>query len=123
MTRSTPARSTSLLGVKFAPAFAGRLDSMVEVVVASPAEFELSEALRWYAERSLATAERFDEEFDHSLRIIASAPDRFAMCDDRHRFFLMRRFPYQIIYRHDAANLTVIAVADTSREPTYWHGR
>lgn len=91
---------------------------MIEIVVASPAELEFSEALRWYAERS----QRFDEEFDQTLQIIASNPNRFAMCDDRHRFFLMRRFPYQIIYRHDWAKLTVVAVAHTSREPN-WHGR
>ena len=96
---------------------------MVEIVVSSPAEQEYAEALRWYAERSLRVAQRFDDDFDQSLRSIAAAPERFAKCDERHRFFLMRHFPYQIIYRSNAAYFTVVAVAHTSREPAYWHGR
>ena len=96
---------------------------MVEIVVSSLAEPEYAEALRWYAERSLRVTQRFDEDFDQSLRLIAATPERFATCDDRHRFFLMRHFPYQIIYRSNAANLTVVVVAHTSREPDYWRGR
>lgn len=70
---------------------------MVEIVVSSPAEQEYAEALRWYAERSLRVAQRFDDDFDQSLRLIAATPERFAKCDERHHFFLMRHFPYQII--------------------------
>lgn len=96
---------------------------MAEIVVSSPAEQEYAEALTWYAKRSMRTAERFDDDFDQSMRLIAATPERFAKCDDRHRFFLMRRFPYQIIYRSEATRLTVVAVAHTSRKPNYWHGR
>jgi plasmid stabilization system protein ParE len=67
---------------------------MVEVVIASPVEVEYAEALRWYAERSFRAAERFDEEFDQAIRLIASNPERFPRCDERHRWLLMRRFPY-----------------------------
>lgn len=96
---------------------------MVEVVIASPAELEYVEALCWYAERSLRAAERFDHEFDEAIRLIASNPEWFPSCDARHRWLLMRRFPYQIIYRLNSAGVTVVAVAHTSREPNYWHGR
>jgi plasmid stabilization system protein ParE len=96
---------------------------MIEIVVASPAEREYVEALQWYAERSIRAAERFDEGFDEAIQLIASDPERFPRCDERHRWLLMRRFPYQIIYRLSSACVTVVAVAHTSREPNYWHGR
>ena len=96
---------------------------MVDVVIASPAELEYVEALCWYAERSLRAADRFDREFDEAIRLIASNPERFPSCDTRHRWLLMRRFPYQIIYRLNSAGVTVVAVSHTSREPNYWHGR
>ena len=109
--------------MKFAPAHVDRRGSMAEVVIASPAELEYVEALRRYAERSIRAAERFDAEFDQAIQLIATNPERFPMCDERHRWLLMRRFPYQIIYRFSAACVTVVAVAHTSREPNYWHGR
>ena len=36
------------------------------------------------------------------------------------RRYLIRRFPYGIIYRREAARLYVIAVAHNRRRPEYW---
>jgi len=96
---------------------------MAELVIASPAEREYAEALCWYADRSITAAERFEAEFQRALESVASTPDRYPICDDRHRFFLMRRFPYQLIYRHGVDRVTVVAVAHTSRKPFYWSDR
>lgn len=74
---------------------------MIRLRLAAAAEAEFTEALGWYAERSSRAANDFDADFDHALQTIAQHPDRFPPCDDRHRFYLMRRFPYQIIYRTD----------------------
>ncbi len=96
---------------------------MIEVAVSSAAEGDIAEALSWYAERSIQSAERFDVEFDLAVHMIASDPERFPRCDDRHRYFLMRRFPYQVIYRPCDNYLVIIAVAHTSRDPRYWTNR
>jgi plasmid stabilization system protein ParE len=96
---------------------------MAKLRVTSPAEREYTEALCWYAERSVAAANRFDEEFARALQVIASDPERFPVCDARHRFYLMRPFPFQIIFRSLADEVHVIAVAHTSRSPDYWTGR
>lgn len=68
---------------------------MIELVVCSTAEDEYADALTWYAERSVQAAERFDAEFDQALQTIATDPQRFPRCDDRHHYFLMRDFPYR----------------------------
>jgi plasmid stabilization system protein ParE len=96
---------------------------MVEVIVASPAEQEYADSLSWYAERSMRAAEQFEIEFDRALNAIATEPDRFPRCDERHRYFLMRRYPFQVIYRRSGEQIVVIAVAHTSRKPGYWSSR
>jgi toxin ParE1/3/4 len=45
------------------------------------------------------------------------------MCDDAHRQFVLRHFPYSIIYRVDDGTVIVVAVAQASRDPDYWRGR
>ena len=96
---------------------------MIDVVICSAAEGDYGEALSWYAERSTQTAERFDAEFDRALAAIAADPERFPFCDERHRYYLMRHFPHQVIYRCHENQLVVIAVAHTARRPRYCSDR
>ena len=96
---------------------------MVDLVVSSAAEEDFAEALSWYAARSVHVAERFDAEFGQSLTTIASDPSRFPRCDQRHHFYLMRHFPYQVIYRQHGDLWVVIAVAHTARSSRSWSGR
>ena len=73
------------------------LGLMTNVTVCSAAEVDYTESLCWYAEHSTDTANSFEQEFDEAILQIANAPDRYPKCDERHRFYLMRRFPFQII--------------------------
>jgi plasmid stabilization system protein ParE len=96
---------------------------MAEVIVTSPAEGEYADNLRWYLARSVRAAEQFEAEFDRSIQLIEAEPSRYPRCDDRHRYFLMRKFPFQVIYRHENDHVIVISVAHTSREPRFWADR
>ncbi len=96
---------------------------MTKVRLCSEAENEFTNALCWYADRSSEVASVFDSEFDRTLEKITARPDSFPVCDERHRFVLMRRFPYQIIYRAIGDTVMIVAVAHTSREPGYWSNR
>ena len=96
---------------------------MIDVIVSSAAEGDYADALTSYAERNVQAAERFEDEFDQALKVIASDPGRFPRCDERHRFYLMRHFPYQVIYRQHRDHWVVIAVAHTARTPRYWSQR
>jgi len=91
--------------------------------VISAAEWDFTEALRWCAERSQRAAEGFDAEFDKALETIRANPNRFPRCDERHRFYLLDRYPYQVIYREESGEVVVIAVAHAKRSPQYWAGR
>lgn len=96
---------------------------MANVIICSAAEGEFAASLQWYAERSIEAAKDFDAEFDRAISQIAANPERFPMCDVRHRYFLLRRFPFRIIYRVVNSDILVMAVAHGSRSPDYWTNR
>jgi plasmid stabilization system protein ParE len=96
---------------------------MANLIICSAAEVDYTESLTWYAERSTDAANDFDAEFDRAISQIAREPECFPMCDSRHRYFLLRRFPFRIIYRIVASDIVVIAVAHGSRSPDYWATR
>ena len=97
---------------------------MDELLIAAGAEEDYTASLRWYAERSTRAAEGFESEFAQALKAIAADPDRYPLCDDRHRFYLLKRYPFQIIYREASEDRwLIVAVAHTSRRPGYWLNR
>jgi plasmid stabilization system protein ParE len=97
---------------------------MDEVLIGAGAEEDYTASLLWYAERSTRAAEGFEAEFARALNAIAANPDRFPLCDDRHRFYLMKRYPFQVIYRKvGAERCLIVAVAHAKRRPGYWSTR
>ena len=97
---------------------------MGDVLIGEGAEEDYAESLRWYAERSKQAAEGFEAEFARALEAIAANPDRYPLCDDRHRFYILKRYPFQVIYRKASEeHLLVAAVAHASRRPGYWSER
>jgi len=96
---------------------------MAKLIFSAAAEGDYIESLTWYAERSVDAANDFDAEFDRALALIASDPERFPLCDVRHRYFLLRRFPFRILYRMIHDDVVVIAVAHSARSPEYWADR
>jgi plasmid stabilization system protein ParE len=93
----------------------------VSFLPAAAADYQ--QALAWYQARSPQAAAGFEAAVEVALQRIADAPEQWALCDDRHRFYTLRRYPYSIIYRVESGDVIVVAVAHSSRSPTYWHGR
>ncbi len=101
-----------------------RLQDLIrKVLFYSVAEREYCISLRWYSERNVIAAENFDKEVDLAIQAIASDPDRFPHCDSRHQFYLLRSFPFQIVFRKLGEDIYVVAIAHTSRNPNYWSDR
>ena len=80
-------------------------------------------AFDWYLEHSPDAARKFDAEFDRALVAIAQAPQRWASGSHNTRRFLLRKFPFLVIYRERLHDIQVVAVAHTSRKPGYWKER
>jgi len=81
-------------------------------------------AFAWYLERSANSAIRFDEAVEQALRDIARAPQRWPRGSHGTRRFLLRGFPYLLIFQETSAEtIRILAVAHTSRRPGYWKER
>ncbi len=57
------------------------------------------------------------------LGLIATFPDMFPKYDDAHRFAVLRRYPYSLVYQVLPDRVYVVAVAHSSRSAGYWQGR
>jgi len=94
----------------------------VELHEEAAAEYDA--AFDWYLQRSADAALKLDAEFERALAEIAQAPRRWASGPHHTRRFLLRKFPFLLVYRERAGgNLQIVAVAHTSRKPGYWKER
>jgi toxin ParE1/3/4 len=80
-------------------------------------------AERWYRERSSAAAEAFVAEIDRAVELIGEAPERWARHVRGTRRFVLRRFPFTIIFRAAPTGAEIIAIAHGRRRPGYWKHR
>jgi toxin ParE1/3/4 len=97
-------------------------DRAVELHLEAAAEYDA--AFDWYLERSPDAARKFDAEVDRALAQILQAPQRWASGPHHTRKFLLRQFPFTLIYRERLlGDVQVVAVAHTSRKPGYWKRR
>ena len=88
------------------------------------ASAEYDAAFDWYLERSPDAALRFDAEVDRGLAQIVQAPQRWQIGPFGTRRFLLRQFPFMLIYRErELGEIQIVAVAHTSRKPGYWKQR
>lgn len=96
---------------------------MAKVLFHPEAQAEYDAALLWYQARSLRAAARFEVEMERVVDQIADSPARYPLYDDEHRFALLRRFPFSVVYLPLPLPVYVVAVAHSSRSTGYWQGR
>lgn len=89
----------------------------------SEATNELTAAVAFYDEQYPGLGRDFAVEVRRLCRIIASSPTAGVEVRPGIRRRILRRFPYLILYAHEADVVIVIAVAHQSRRPGYWTRR
>ena len=62
-------------------------------------------------------------EVESMCGVLAEHPSYGRRVDGIHRQAPLRRFPFLLVYRHDAAAVLVVAVAHKRRRPRYWQSR
>ncbi len=70
-------------------------------------------------DRSERAAANFTEEVRIGILFIAQSPKMCARIDDQHRRYVLRRFPYSLIFRERGEIIQIIAVAHGRRLPGY----
>ena len=89
----------------------------------SIAERELDEAIQYYAEIGPELAEASIDEIGRGIRSIRQYPKAAPAIAGPLRRYIIRRFPYGIVYASDSNEVFIVAVAHLKRRPLYWAGR
>jgi len=87
------------------------------------AAMELEAAADFYEKQSSGLGVDFRKDLELAVRRIQAAPLRYSPYSKRTRRFLIRRFPYLVIFREFSDEIMIVAVAHCSRRPGYWHER
>lgn len=96
---------------------------VANIIFHPEAQDEYEKALQWYQARSSRASARFEAEMERILKLITLNPESFPAYDDDHRFVVLRRYPYFLVYQVQADRIEVVAVAQAGRRPGYWLGR
>lgn len=78
----------------------------------------------WYAERSPLAARGFLLELAEAVNAVLEHPRWYSRGKARtHRYVFPKRYPFTLIYRLDADEVEIVAVAHHKQRPDYWIGR
>ncbi|MBI5922198.1 MAG: type II toxin-antitoxin system RelE/ParE family toxin [Betaproteobacteria bacterium] len=96
----------------------------MKLVVSPPALAELHDAAAFYAlKANVELGLAFVAEFERTANLILDNPLLGVVFRGTRRRFILRRFPYSIIYQVTAEELRILAVAHHRRRPGYWTQR
>lgn len=88
-----------------------------------PARREFDEATREYELKRAGLGREFNSAISAALARIVSHPEAWSLLGGNVRRFVVRRFPYAIIYRRAPAEIVIVAISHHRREPSYWYSR
>ena len=77
----------------------------------------------YYEERTARLGADFTVEVEDAIQSILKAPDRWRCIEEDVRRYLVRRFPYGILYTMEQDDVLILALMHLSREPGYWRHR
>ena len=93
--------------------------------MSAAASAELYEAVRRYEERRPGLGAEFFDAVTDTLEFVERNPragSPVSACPETYRY-IVRRFPYQVVYRLYPAEILIVAVAHSKRRPNYWTHR
>ena len=87
------------------------------------ARHEIEAAFAWYEEMAPGVGWQFADEVASALGLILAEPKAFPAVHLEFRKFVLRRFPYVLIYRADSKRIIIHAVFHAKRNPRQWRER
>jgi plasmid stabilization system protein ParE len=120
---STRVRPRPFHGRKPVAEFTRRQDVAPSLEYLDAALEDAESAAEWYGQRSATAARGFAEEIDAAVAAIERLPNAWPAYDQGTHRYLLRRYPFSIIYRIEPKRILIIAVAHGHRRPAYWRAR
>lgn len=93
------------------------------IEIHADAHAEEKKAFEWYRERSPGAAEAFLQEIEQARIAIQEAPESWGEYLYGTRRYLLKRFPYVVVYRVSAERIDIVAIAHGRRRTAYWAKR
>ena len=87
------------------------------------AEEELYEAAAFYEAGLSGLGFDFAEEVNRVIALLLEHPELGTRTDNALRHFVLRRFPFSVVYAAADQLIYIVAIAHGSREPGYWRAR
>lgn len=87
------------------------------------AEQELHQAALRYESEVRGLGRRFGEEVERVIQLLLEHPELGSILDNDLRHFILRRFPFSIVYATATNLVYIVAIAHSSRKPGYWQPR
>ena len=84
---------------------------------------EYNAAAHYYAEQQPGLDLQFIVSIEEAIGLILEDPQRWRTIDEDVRRCLAHMFPYAILYTIEADFVLIVAVAHSSRQPSYWRKR
>jgi len=87
------------------------------------AELEVIEAAAHYEREVPGLGMRFGDEVERVIDMLIKNPKLGAPIQEDIRHFVLRQFPFSVIYAEVGDILYLLAIAHSSRKPGYWSER
>lgn len=87
------------------------------------AERELYEAALRYESDVPELGRRLGDEVERVIQLLLEHPEMGSRLDNDLRHFVLRKFPFSVVYAVTTDLVYIVAVAHGSREPEYWRPR
>lgn len=87
------------------------------------AEQEFYEAAIRYQSDVPALGRRFRDEVERVIQLLLQHPEMGASVDENLRQFVLRRFPFSVVYAVIVDRIYIVAIAHGRRESRYWRAR
>jgi toxin ParE1/3/4 len=84
---------------------------------------ELIEAAQFYESRCEGLGDKFLDSIEAGLNFIQENPLVFPADKRGRRKYIIKKFPYLLIYRVREESIFILAVAHGKRKPGYWKSR
>jgi toxin ParE1/3/4 len=87
------------------------------------ARLDYRESFNWYYVRSPRAAGLFKKEVERAIETIIESPETWPLYEGVTRRFVLRKFPFSIVYWIVDDGIEIVAIAHNKRRPGYWGDR
>lgn len=84
---------------------------------------DLIDAAHYYEVCAKGLGDGFLDSVERALQVIAGKPLLFSADELERRKYVLKKFPYLIIYKVKEDSIYILAAAHAKRKPGYWESR